>query len=221
MRPAAWFVDRFGLPAPAHLDGPVDQGYQGRVWRLQCGDGTYAVKETFAPLDDTQVALAYELQTRAAGFGVTAPRQLLTLDGDPAAHDGDETLRLYEWIELGPPDRELDPSANGRLLAGLHRAGGPSDDPVDPWYVEPVGRDRWVELLTELELAGAPFAPELAHRLPSLLESESIMVPPRSRPGTGCSSAIGICGRTICGPVRPVRWSSTGTTADRPLPSAS
>lgn len=177
MRSAGWLAERFGLRGPATLHGPVDQGYQGRIWRLDCGDDAYAVKETSVPLDDVQVALAYEFSTRAAAHGVRAPRQLVTVEGRPVAHDGAETLRLYEWVDLGAPDRALDPEAVGRTLACLHRAGGRALGEVDPWYVEPVGRDRWVELLAELELAGAPFVDELARLLPSLLESEAAMVP--------------------------------------------
>lgn len=179
MKPAAWLADRFGLPGPAHLDGPVDRGYMGQVWRLTCGGQTYAVKEALSPLDHDQVLAAYRLQTRAVTAGVAAPPQLLTVDGDPAAYVDGETLRLFGWVDLAGADRDLDPVAIGTLLAALHGVGEPTSDPVDRWYVEPVGAGRWAELVSELQLAGAPFADELAELLPALADTESIMELPR------------------------------------------
>ena len=91
--------------------------------------------------------------------GWSAPRQLLTVAGEPAVYVDGETLRVFDWLELAPPDRDLDADwRSGRLLAALHTAGGPTTGAVDPWFVEPVGRDHWVELVAELRLAGAPFA---------------------------------------------------------------
>ena len=51
MRSADWLADRFALPRPVTLEGPVDRGLQGRVWRLTCADRAYAVKEALAPID--------------------------------------------------------------------------------------------------------------------------------------------------------------------------
>lgn len=179
MRSAAWFAERFALPEPVRLEGPVDRGYQGQIWRLVSGGHPYAVKETFAPLDHDQVRLAYEFQIRAERHGVLAPRQLPTADGAPAVYVDAETWRIFDWVEFTQPDRELDAGSVGALLAALHRAGGTSNQPVDPWYVAPVGEDGWVELVTELRLAGAPFATDLDALLPSMVATESIMEPPR------------------------------------------
>jgi Ser/Thr protein kinase RdoA (MazF antagonist) len=179
VRSADWFAEQFGLPGPATLEGPVDRGLQGQVWRLTCGGRAYAVKEALAPIDPAQVRAAYALQRRAEATGVLAPRQLLTADGEPAAYVDGETLRVFDWLELAAPDRDLDPVALGRCLAALHRAGGATRAPVDPWFTEPVGRDHWRELLAELVLAGAPFVEPLTEALPELLAGEAVMEPPR------------------------------------------
>ncbi len=179
MKSAEWFAQRFGLEGPATLTGPVDRGFQGQVWRLTCGARTYAVKEALAPLDHDQVLAAYALQQRAEAAGVRAPRQLLTVDGQPAEYVDGETLRVFDWLELAPPDRGLDPGALGRLLAALHTAGGPTEEAVDPWFVEPVGHDHWVELVAELRLAGAPFAPALAGLVDELAANEAVLEAPR------------------------------------------
>jgi Ser/Thr protein kinase RdoA (MazF antagonist) len=179
MRSAEWLAERFGLSGPAALEGPVDRGYQGQVWRLTCGARTYAVKEALAPLDHDQVVAAYALQQRAEAAGAAAPRQLLTVTGEPAVYVDGETLRVFEWLELAPPDRDLHAGELGLLLARLHTAGGPTTAAVDPWFVDPVGRDRWVELVAELRLAGAPFAGTLGALVDELAASESIMAEPR------------------------------------------
>jgi Ser/Thr protein kinase RdoA (MazF antagonist) len=179
VRSAEWFAAEFGLDGPADLVGPVDRGFQGQVWRLTCGARTYAVKEALAPLDRDQVVAAYALQQRAEEAGVVAPRQLLTVTGEPAVYVDGETLRVFDWLELAPPDRDLDAIGLGRLLARLHLAGGPTAEAVDPWFVDPVGRDRWVELVTELRLAEAPFAAGLGALVDDLAASESVLQAPR------------------------------------------
>ena len=179
VKTAGWLAERFGLGGPARLDGPVDRGYQGQVWRLTCGARAYAVKEALVPLDHDQVVAAYALQQRAEAAGVAAPRQLLTVTGDPAVSVDGETLRVFEWLELAPPDRHLDPIGLGRLLARLHLAGGATTAAVDPWFVDQVGRDRWLELVAELQLAGAPFATALGALVDELAASESVLEEPR------------------------------------------
>jgi Ser/Thr protein kinase RdoA (MazF antagonist) len=179
VKSADWLAERFGLSGPVTLDGPVDRGFQGQVWRLTCGSRAYAVKEALVPLDHDQVVAAYELQQRAEAAGVMAPRQLLTVTGDPAVYADGETLRLFDWLELAPPDRDLDAIELGRLLAALHTAGGPTTEEVDPWFVEPVGRDHWVELVAELRLAGAPFAATLGDLVDELTASEAVLEAPR------------------------------------------
>ena len=179
MKSAEWFAERFGLGGPATLAGPVDRGFQGQVWRLTCGTRAYAVKEALVPLDRAQVMAAYALQRRAEAKGVVAPRQLLTVAGEPAVYVDGETLRVFDWMELAPPDRSMDPAGLGRLLAALHVAGGPTTAEVDPWFVDPVGRDRWVELVAELRLAGAPFSAVLADLVDELSATEAILEPPR------------------------------------------
>lgn len=182
MRPATWLAERFGLPGPAAVTGPVDRGELGQVWRLTTAGRSYAVKETFAPLDGEQVAAAYRLQRAATAAGVVTPEQLLTIDGEPAARAENEMLRVYAWTELAPADRGLDPAAVGRTLATLHRVGtevAPATaGEVDGWYREPVGRPRWERLSAELEAARAPFAADLAALVDDLVANEAVMRPP-------------------------------------------
>ena len=176
---AAWLAEQFGLPLPARLEGPVDRGYQGQVWRVVCADRRYAVKQADVSLDHDQMAAAYDLQTRAMARGVRAPRQLLTTSGDlSAARDG-ETVRVFEWVELAAPDRELDATSIGRMMAALHQAGGPANREVDAWYQQPVTRERWRALITDLRLAGAPFVDDLEASIPDMIAATAVIEAPR------------------------------------------
>lgn len=173
-----WLAEQFGLRLPATLEGPVDRGYQGEVWRLVCGGRPYAVKRANVSLDQEQMAAAYDLQTRAMAYGVRAPRQLLTTSGELSATRDGETVRVFEWIDLEPPNRQLDPASVGQTLAALHRAGGPTTRGVEAWFVEPVTQDRWQELLTELRRSGAPFADDLAASLPGMIAAAAVFETP-------------------------------------------
>ena len=89
-------------------------------------------------------------------------------------------LRVYQWVDLLPPDIQLDPEVVGSVLAAMHRASTPDDGPLSPWHQEPVGARRWDDLVTRLRAAGAPFAERLADLRDELVGLESWLQPPRS-----------------------------------------
>lgn len=157
----------------------MDRGELGQIWRLEVGSAAYAVKEPFAPIDEVSLQLAADLQERAAAYGVRAPRQLRTRDGRSTIRVDAVPVRVYGWVELAGPDRGLDPAAVGAMLAALHRAGGPTQGEVPSWYADPVGDQRWTELVGDLERSGAPFAAAMRSLGSELARSESIL----RRPG--------------------------------------
>jgi len=171
----------FALDGQARLEGPVDSGEQGQVWRLDVRGERYAVKETFAPLADEQAHLVHAFQARAATAGVRSPEAMLARDGNVLVRFGAEAVRLYRWVDLAAPDRRLDPEQVGRCLALLHRSGSPLETRVHPWYFEPVGRPRWLALTRQLDRQGAPFAGRLAELVDALVAVESVFVEPAVR----------------------------------------
>lgn len=171
----------FGLDGEARLEGPVDRGEQGQVWKLDVQGMRYAVKETFAPLEDEQAKLAHAFQLRAEAAGVRAPETILARDGEVLVRLDAAALRLYRWVEMDAPNRRLSPEEIGRCLAKLHRSGPPSESRVHPWYFEPVGRDRWNELTRRLDQQEAPFVARLAALVDELVAVESIFVEPAVR----------------------------------------
>ncbi|MDQ3664194.1 MAG: phosphotransferase [Actinomycetota bacterium] len=172
---------RFALGGDPKLsDGPVARGKQGVVWRLDTVDGRWAVKVPFERCDERDVRLATVFQETAHAAGVPAPRVRRTTDGCVLATIGDEQVRVYEWVDLLPPDPGLDPALVGTVVAAIHKTSIPGVGPLDPWCTEPVGADRWDELVERLRTAGAPFASRLTNLRDELVALESWIEPPRA-----------------------------------------
>jgi aminoglycoside phosphotransferase (APT) family kinase protein len=172
----------FGLgPAVSLTDGPVARGKEGVVWRLETADGDWAVKVPFATSTEDDVRSSTRFQEAAHTAGVPTPQVRRTTEGRVFATVQGEQARVHGWVDLEPPDPLLDPEAVGSLLAALHRlpTPAPGPAPLDPWYVEPVGADRWDRLVEELRQAGAPFAGRLAGLRDELVALESWIEPPR------------------------------------------
>jgi aminoglycoside phosphotransferase (APT) family kinase protein len=89
-------------------------------------------------------------------------------------------VRVYEWIDLEPPDRLVDPEALGRLLAAIHLLGFDGKAPLDPWYTDPVGATRWRELAAALADARGPHADGLAALCDELIALEDLLEPPQA-----------------------------------------
>ena len=173
-------ADRFLLGGSARLsDGPVARGKQGVVWRLETSDGRWAVKEPLRRSSEDEVRRATEFQESAHATGVPTPRVRRTSDGSVFAVVDGRQVRVYEWVDLGAPDRMLDPGLVGGVVASLHRVPGCDSGPVDRWYQEPVGADRWDELIGTLGDAGAPFAGKLAGLRDELVALECWLEPPQ------------------------------------------
>ena len=136
------------------------------------------------------------------------PAIVRTLDGAVVADIGGGHVRIYEWIDVLPADRRLDPRRLGRLLAVIHAVGVPTDKPVGGWYIDPVGAEAWQELLVRLRLADAPFVDRLGALLPAVCEAERILISPRR---------VQVCHRDLWADnvrrTRAAAWSSwTGRT---------
>lgn len=170
---------RFGLDgAPRLSAGPVARGKQGLVWRLDTSGGSWAVKVPFHPSSEDEVRSATAFQEAAYAAGVPTPNIRRTADGRVFAMIGGGQIRLYEWIDLLPPDAKLDPALVGTAVAAIHRVALPARGPVDAWYHAPVGADRWDRLVERLRQAGAPFAGRLARLRDELVALESWIEPP-------------------------------------------
>lgn len=170
---AAELADVYGFGG-GDLEGPVARGQMGQVWSLRTPGGRYAVKEWFADPDVARLAEQARFTRRAAALGVCTPAIHDGLDGKDVQTVADGApVRVFDWVDLLPPTRELDPVDVGRLVATLHRAGEPVPGPVDNWFTTGVPEASWEDLLPRLEEAGAPFVDELAAFVPELLAASA------------------------------------------------
>ena len=173
----------FALGHDARLEGPVARGQLGQVWRLDTSTGPYAVKEWFAEPDLSEVARDADFVAAARSEGVVTPAIVRATDGAVSAvipvsdSRAPTAIRVFEWVDLLPRTRLLDPSAVGSTLAGLHRAGAPTRESVDNWFATGVGESRWVSLQQRVAREGAPFAPVLGALLGDLIAVESVIEP--------------------------------------------
>lgn len=169
----------YGLGADPRLTGTVERGEQGQVWQLETELGLWAIKTSFA-LDEEQLdGEDAAFQTAAHGAGVPVPAVVLTGAGEVFAKVGDTHVRVYEWVDIGRPDKALDPGEVGRLVAAMHRVPFTGRRPEDPWYTEPVGAPAWDRLIEELIAEGAPFAADMAALRDGLVGAESVIEPAR------------------------------------------
>jgi len=172
-------AERFGLGEHASMDGPVAFGRLGEIWQLVAERGRFAVKHAqFAvSVEDAELDAAYQEAVRLAG--VPMPTVVRAVDGTVVADIGGAHVRVYEWIDVLPAERRLDPGELGQMLAAIHAVEVTTDEPVDGWYLDPVGAATWLELLVRLGMADAPFVDRLAALLPSVVEAEGILTSPR------------------------------------------
>ncbi len=172
---------RFALGRAARLsEEPVARGKQGLVWRLDTADGSWAVKVPFWPSDEDEVRSSAAFQEAACAAGVPAPQVRRTTEGSAFATVEGKQVRVYGWVDLRGPDSMLDPAQVGAVVAAIHRVSGTDLTPLDPWYHEPVGADRWDHLVEQLALAGAPFARQLAELRDELVALEAWIEPPET-----------------------------------------
>lgn len=177
---AADLARRFALDGAARLsDEPVARGKQGVVWRLETADGCWAVKAPFHQSKEEDVGAATAFQEAAYTAGVPTPRVRRTTEGTVFATIEGKQVRVYEWVDLRAPDPGLDPALVGAVVAAIHRVPDTDRGPLDGWYHEPVGADRWDQLIERLRNAGASFADRLADLRDELVALESWLEPPQ------------------------------------------
>jgi Ser/Thr protein kinase RdoA (MazF antagonist) len=178
---AVELAQRFALGGAARLsDAPVARGKEGVVWRLETADGNWAVKVPFHRTSESEVRLSTGFQEAAFAAGVPTPKVRRTTDGSVFTTIGGKQVRVFEWVDLQAPDPGLDPVLVGVVVAAIHRVSVTDIGAVDPWYHDPVGADRWDQLVEQLTEAGAPFAGRLAELRDELVALESWVEPPQT-----------------------------------------
>jgi Ser/Thr protein kinase RdoA (MazF antagonist) len=180
------------------------------VWRLETSDGSWAVKLPLRRSSEDEVRLATVFQEAAYAAGVPTPRVRRTTEGSVFATVQGRQVRVHEWVDLRAPDPRLDPALVGAVVAALHRVYVPDLGPLDPWSHEPVGADRWDDLVQQLRNAGAPFAERLAGLRDELVALESWIEPPRTVQTCHCDLWADNVLPTVDDGVCVIDWENSG-----------
>jgi Ser/Thr protein kinase RdoA (MazF antagonist) len=170
---------RYRLGGGARLTGIVERGEQGQIVQLATDAGVWAVKLSFEDAEAEINGEDAEFQTAAREAGVPAPAVMRTTAGEVFTDVGGAGVRVYDWVDIRPADRTLDPERVGALVAAMHRVGFAGRRREDPWYTDPVGAAAWDELIGNLAAAGAPFAADMEAMRDGLVALEALIEPVR------------------------------------------
>src|SRR5262249_21224039 len=113
------------------------------------------------------------VQAAAHAVGVPTPQARRTIEGPVFATIAGSQVRVFEWVDLRARDSRLEPDQVGAVVAAIDRIGASNPGPLDLWYYERVGINRWDHLVELLCQAGAPFAGRLAKLRDELVALES------------------------------------------------
>jgi thiamine kinase-like enzyme len=125
-----------------------------------------------------ELAEGIDFQDEATALGIPAPPIVRTAAGAWMIVLDDSPVRVQGWVDLREPDTSLDPASVGRLVGELHRVPFEGRQPLDEWYTEPMGADRWDALITAAQVANAPFAERFAARRDALVSLDAMVRPP-------------------------------------------
>ena len=172
-------AERYRLGDAVALSGPVARGEIGQVWRLTTSLGAFAVKEQFEPIPEEEVREHADYQEAAHVAGIPSPAVVRAGDGRASIDLRSTQVRVFGWVDLLERDPNIDPAEVGEVVAAIHGLRFPGRLPTDPWYTEPVGRERWDALVVGLQADGAPFASRLAELRDELVALEGLIEEPR------------------------------------------
>lgn len=175
----------FGLTADRRASiTPVSRGAVGRIWRLDLGAESFAVKELFRDADEGSVRREVAFAAHVAAAGIRRPASLPDRGGRFLArlpgHAGGGWLRLYQWIDGESVDlaNPRVPGQIGDLLGRMHATAVPPQGQADPWFETAPGPATWSLLADAGTACGAQWAPALAQRTGLLRELAALVTPP-------------------------------------------
>jgi Ser/Thr protein kinase RdoA (MazF antagonist) len=177
---ASLIAGEYDLGDEATMSGPAARGELGQIWRLESSRGAFAVKEWFEESPENELLEGAAFQAAAEAVGVPCPAVLRRGNGSILLDLAGRTTAVYGWVDICERDPLIDPAAVGALVGKLHHVPFQGREPTDPWYTDPIGADRWDELVREVRARGAPFAESLAGYRDELVALEALIVPPKS-----------------------------------------
>jgi hypothetical protein len=172
-------VEAFDLGPNPILVGPVARGEVGQVWKLTTDTFDWAIKETFEPPSPSAAEHDATFQDLVGAAGIHVPTVKRSRSGHVLAEVAGSMIRAYSWVDLCDSDPLVDPAQVGRVVASIHRVVYHGSNGVDRWYTDPVGAERWNDLVAALRHARAPFAELLAQQCDELIALEALLAAPK------------------------------------------
>lgn len=158
---------------------PAGRGQQGLVWKLVTDQGRFAIKQLRIGQTEADARADVDYQETILATGtVSMPRPLRARDGNVLAEVERCQLRAYEWVDLLPPDLDLEAALVGATVGAIHRVEHGNPRPLDWWYTDPVGAERWDAIVAGLRATSCPFAEPLARHRAQLIGLEALMEAP-------------------------------------------
>ena len=178
-REATVVAELFDLGGNARVVGQPARGELGEVWPVQTDRGKWAIKRPFEAQDEQEEEPNAAFAELVYARGITTPRTIRTPQGHLLADIDGTQFRAYGWVDIADTDPSIDAAMVGQLVAGLHAIVVHRDEPVHPWFTEPVGRERWHELAVRMHERGSRWAPVLQAYVDELALLETLLEPPQ------------------------------------------
>ncbi|MFI6292564.1 phosphotransferase [Nonomuraea sp. NPDC050790] len=200
------------------------RGELGRIWRVDTGRGSWAVKESLIEVAEPDAAADVAFQRAAAAAGVELPAPVLDRRGRVILRARPYDLRVYEWADLAPG--EITAAQLGAATADVHRVRHAARGPVPAWFADPLGPQGWAGV-AEIS-RGQEWEDALRAWLDDLVAVEAVVVPPDPARVTTChrdlneeNLRVSAAGRVTvldwenCGPAVPA-WELAAIVARDP-----
>ena len=175
----AWVRDTFGLGDGPVVLTPGGRGAEGRIWRLDVGPDSYAVKQPFAEVDEDDLRREADYLDHFAGAGLDVPVHLQDAAGRyavplPVAL-GSGQVRVTRWVDGSPVGASTKGLADplGRLLGRLHAAAPAAGATPGRWYTTTPSASTWQDLV--VRSANRPWGAGLAGRLADLVQHTGLV----------------------------------------------
>ncbi|WP_161988651.1 phosphotransferase [Pedococcus bigeumensis] len=167
-----WVRRTYGLGDGLVALAPVGRGAEGRVWRLDVGPDSFAVKQPFAVVDEEDLRREVGYLDHFARAGLEVPVHLGDAAGRyavpvPAALGGGQ-LRVSRWVDGRPVAAPATDLAGplGTLLGRLHAAAPTIGSTPSRWYLTTPSPSVWRDLVERSR--DHPWVAALAGRLADL-----------------------------------------------------
>lgn len=168
----------FDLGAVTEPAAPVSFRPMGRYWSITTDRGRWLANTVFGWITNAQAEISARLRDGAVAAGVAAPTPVRSPQGRLIENVQGRNWRVHEWLDVGPSPILPTPTAVARrvgaIYGALHSLAIPSAAPLGEHLSLRKSEADWARLLDRAGAAGKPWATQLDHTIPLLLDLRAI-----------------------------------------------